>query len=343
MISESNLNALKSILSNNNNFVIIPHRNPDGDAIGSTLGLYHVLTKLDKTVTVISPNDLPHFLHWMPCSKSIVNFEQQRNKATQLIEQADYVFTLDFNVLLRTGDEMEKFLLSLNKPYIMIDHHQMPDDYAEVMFSCPEYGSTCELLYTILDKIGLDQYIDQDAATCIYTGIVTDSGSFRFPKTTSATHTTIAKLIDKGIENPKIHNSLFDNNSYNKLQLMGKALQNLAILPKLNTSFSFLSEKDLKEFHHEKGDTEGLVNYGLSIKGVDLTAFFIEQKEEKIIKISFRSHNNFNVNRFARAYFNGGGHINAAGGKSDKSLQETIAYFKTIIAEHKDEFYDELS
>ncbi|MTG98142.1 MULTISPECIES: DHH family phosphoesterase [Myroides] len=340
MINENKLEALKSIIASGNNFVIIPHRNPDGDAIGSTLGLYHVLTKLNKKATVITPNDFPNFLSWMPGTNSIVNFEYHKDKASKLMQAADYIFTLDFNVLLRTGDEMEKYLSNIDKPFIMIDHHQMPGDYAELTFSHPEFGSTCELLYTILSKLDFAKYISKDAATCIYTGIVTDSGSFRFPKTNAATHRAIADLIEKGIDNPQIHNNLFDNSSYNKLQLMGRALQNLIVLPEYNTSFIFLKDSDLKEFQHEKGDTEGLVNYGLSIKGIDFTAFFIERTEENIIKISFRSQGNFDVNKLARAYFEGGGHVNAAGGKSTKSLADTIDYFKDIVSKHKNEFYD---
>lgn len=340
MINENNIEELKDILTSKKKIAIIPHRNPDGDAIGSTLGLYHVLKNLGSEAYVISPNDFPHFLAWMPDSEGIVIFENNRKEAQKLLQSVDYVFTLDFNVLLRTGDEMEYYLSNLTKPFIMIDHHQMPGDYATLTYSYPEFGSTCELLYTLLEKAQLTEYVDQKAATCIYTGIVTDSGSFRFPKTTAHTHRVVADLIDKKIENPTIHNSLFDNSTYNRLLLLGKALQNMVILPELNTSYIYLTDEELKEFKHEKGDSEGFVNYGLSIKGVDFTAFFIERKEEGIIKISLRSQGNFDVNKLARAYFEGGGHVNAAGGKSTKSLDETIAYFKDIVSKHKNEFYD---
>ncbi|MHC5201213.1 DHH family phosphoesterase [Myroides sp. LJL119] len=339
MINENSLQALKTILSEPKKIALIPHRNPDGDAIGSTLGFYHVLKNMGHTPYVISPNDFPNFLAWMPGANDILIFEQNKKHTMSLMHKCDFIFTLDFNVLLRTGDQMEAFLSPLDKPFVMIDHHQMPGDYAQVTFSNPEFGSTCELLYTILEKLDLLQYMDKQAATCIYTGIVTDSGSFRFPKTTSNTHRVVADLIQYEIQNPTIHNALFDNSSYNRLQLMGRALQNMCLLPQYNTSYIYLSDQELAEFSHQKGDTDGFVNYGLSIVGIDLTAFFIERKEEGIIKISLRSQGNFDCNQFARAYFQGGGHINAAGGKSHLSLQETIDYFKDVVAKHKNEFY----
>lgn len=339
MMNEKNIEQLQSILSSPKKISIIPHRNPDGDAIGSTLGLYHVLKSLGHEAYVISPNDFPHFLAWMPASEDIIIFDKKRDYATQLLSSSDYIFTLDFNILLRTGDDMEKVLEKMKAPFVMIDHHQMPGNYAELTFSNPEFGSTCELLYTILDKANLTDKISKEAATCIYTGIVTDSGSFRFPKTNANTHRVVANLIDKGIENPEIHNALFDNSNYNRLQLLGRALQNMVILPEYNTSYIFLTDKELSEFQHQKGDTEGFVNYGLSIKGVDLTFFFIERKDEGIVKISLRSQGNMDVNLLARKYFEGGGHVNAAGGKSTLSLNDTITRFVDIIKKHKQEFY----
>ncbi|MHC5354669.1 DHH family phosphoesterase [Myroides sp. LJL115] len=339
MINENSLEALQQILQTPKKIALIPHRNPDGDAIGSTLGFYHVLKNMGHLPVVVSPNDFPNFLAWMPQSEDILIFETNRKQSSQAILDCDYIFTLDFNVLHRTGDQMGSFLSESGKPFVMIDHHQMPDDYAQIMFSNPEFGSTCELVYTILEKLNLLSYLDKQAATCIYTGIVTDSGSFRFPKTTANTHRVVGELIKRDIENPSIHNALFDNSSYNRLQLMGRALQNLTLLPQDHTSYLYLSDQDLRTFEHQKGDTDGFVNYGLSIKGIDLTAFFIERKEEGIIKISFRSQGSFDVNRFARAYFEGGGHINAAGGKSLRSLEDTIAYFKEVVTKHKNEFY----
>ncbi len=251
--------------------------------------------------------------------------------AKTFLQGSDLVFTLDFNALHRAGDQMGSYLEKLRKPFVMIDHHQMPDAYAKITVSDTSFGSTCELLYHFLEQLNLQQYINRDAATCIYTGIVTDSGSFKFVKTTGDTHRVVADLIDLGVDNPKVHNSLFSTASFNQLQLLGKALQNLKVLPNHSTAYTFLSQDDLNEFNYQKGDTEGIVNYGLSLKGINLAAIFIENKEESMIKISFRSEGEFDVNSFARTYFNGGGHINAAGGKSFNTLAETVASFETLL------------
>lgn len=331
MISADNIQQLKTSIQNAQNITIIPHRNPDGDAIGSTLALWHVLKQMGKNAKVISPNDFPPFLRWMPGSDQIIAFESYPEDVKRLLEQSDLIFTLDFNALHRVGDQLQIFLEQLSTAYIMIDHHQMPDNYAETTFSDVNYGSTCELLYDILVAAGFDQYLDANSATCIYTGIVTDSGSFRFVKTSAHTHQVVANLIDYGIDNPQIHVNLFNNNSYNQLQLLGRALNQLKIIGNNKVSYTYLSQKDLNEFHYQKGDTEGIVNYGLSIEGVELAVIFIEQKQEGIIKISFRSQGDIDVNQFARKHFNGGGHINAAGGKSFDSLSKTIANFESII------------
>ena len=214
----------------------------------------------------------------------------------------------------------------------MIDHHQKPDGFAAYTYSDTSFGSTCEMLYHFISYLDQKDQLDKTIATCIYTGIVTDSGSFRFPSTTGTTHRIVADLIDLGIANSEIHNLLFDNNSYNRLQLLGRALQNMKLLPEYKTSYIALSQKDLDEFQYEKGDTEGVVNYGLTIKGIHFAAIFIEHREENIIKISFRSQGSFDVNQFARDHFNGGGHINAAGGKSHESMTATIRKFEHLIS-----------
>ncbi|WP_430613794.1 DHH family phosphoesterase [Flavobacterium sp. JP2137] len=335
MMNQSDIKEVKALISSTKKISIIPHRNPDGDAMGSTLGLYHVLKQLGHDVQVVSPNAFPDFLAWMPGSDQVIVFEENKKKATECLQQSDIIFTLDFNVLSRTGDAMTPVLESLTPIYIMVDHHQMPASYASYTFSDTAYGSTCELLYMLLQELELDSLIHEDAARCIYTGIVTDSGSFRFPKTTAQTHRVVAALLDKGIDNPEIHNALFNNSSYHRLQLLGCALQNMVVLPEHRASYLYLTESQLNQFHHKKGDTEGFVNYGLSIDGIDFTAFFTENKEEGIIKISFRSQGNVDVNEFARTHFEGGGHINAAGGKSLLSLADTIKKFTQIIAQSK--------
>lgn len=329
-MKDEDISAIQELLSTPKKVVIIPHRSPDGDAMGSTLGLYHFLKEFNHDAIVIAPNEFPEFLAWLPSSDTVLIYEKEREKTAQIILNADLVFTLDFNALHRTG-EMEQVLKKVTAPFIMIDHHQKPDDYAKFMFSDTKYGSTCEMLYHFIVDLGYKNLIDKTIATCIYTGIVTDSGSFRFPSTTSTTHRVVADLIDIGIKNGAVHNSLFDNDSYNRLRLLGQALQNMKILYDKKTSYITLSQKELDDNNYVKGDTEGIVNYGLSIKGIVFTAIFIEHREENIIKISFRSQGDFDVNQFARTHFNGGGHINAAGGKSYLSLKETVAKFEEIL------------
>jgi phosphoesterase RecJ-like protein len=302
--------------------------------MGSTLGLYHFLSKNNQHPVVISPNEFPDFLAWMPGSETVKIFEKDKNNCTKILEEAELIFTLDFNALHRVG-EMELVLSKLNAPFIMIDHHQSPDNYAAFTYSDTSFGSTCEMLYNFISYLGKNSDIDKTIGTCIYTGILTDSGSFRFPKTTGTTHRIIADLIDLGVENTEIPTLLFDNSSYGRLQLLGRALQNMKVLTDKKTAFTTLTQDELNTFDHVKGDTEGIVNYGLSIKGIVFTAIFIENKEEKIIKISFRSQGDFDVNMFARDYFNGGGHRNAAGGKSEVSMEETVKKFEDLVAHLK--------
>ncbi|TBX68760.1 bifunctional oligoribonuclease/PAP phosphatase NrnA [Flavobacterium silvisoli] len=324
--------AIQQLLATPKKIAVIPHRSPDGDAMGSTLALYHFLLKLNQQPVVIAPNDFPNFLAWLPGSESVLIYENEKEKCTAVLQESEMIFLLDFNALHRTG-EMEHVLSKLTAPMVMIDHHQKPDGFATYTYSDTSFGSTCEMIYNFIGYLGQKDLIDQTIATCIYTGIVTDSGSFRFPSTTGTTHRIVAELIDKGINNSEIHNLLFDNNSYNRLLLMGRALQNMKVFPEYKTSYITLTQKELDEFHYEKGDTEGIVNYGLTIKGIHFAAIFIEHKDENIIKISFRSQGNFDVNQFARDHFNGGGHINAAGGKSYENMKETVKKFETLLSQ----------
>ncbi len=330
-MTEKDIQVLQELLSSPKKITIIPHRNPDGDAMGSTLGLYHFLLKNNHYPTVISPNEFPDFLAWIPGSETVKIFEKDKANCTKILEESELIFTLDFNALHRVG-EMENVLTTLSTPFIMIDHHQSPDDYAIVRYSDVNFGSTCEMIYNFIIYLGKKAAIDKTIGTCIYTGILTDSGSFRFPKTTGNTHRIVAELIDLGVENTKIPNLLFDNSSYGSLQLLGRALQNMKIFYNQKTAYTTLTQDELNMFNFVKGDTEGIVNYGLSIKGIDFSAIFIENKEDKIIKISFRSQGDFDVNQFSRDYFNGGGHRNAAGGKSEVSMEETIQKFETLVA-----------
>ena len=324
------IQEVQLLLSTPKKIAIIPHRGPDGDAMGSTLALYHFLLKNNQEAVIVSPNEFPDFLAWMPGSESIKIFEKDKENCTKILEEAELIFTLDFNALHRTG-EMEHVLAKLKAPFIMIDHHQKPDDYAAVTYSDTAFGSTCEMIYNFIVFLGKKQDIDKTIGTCIYTGILTDSGSFRFPKTTGNTHRIVAELIDLGVENTEIPTLVFDNSGYERLQLLGRALQNMKVIAEHKTAYTTLTQDELNSFNYVKGDTEGVVNYGLQIKGINFAAIFIENKEEKIIKISFRSQGDFDVNQFARDHFHGGGHRNAAGGKSDETMEDTIKKFENLV------------
>lgn len=333
-MKEQDILAIQQLLSTPRKIAIIPHRNPDGDAMGSTLGLYHFLLKNNHHPVVVSPNEFPDFLAWMPGSETIKVYEKDKKNCSKILEESEIIFTLDFNALHRVG-EMENVLNTLKAPFVMIDHHQSPDDYATVTFSDVAYGSTCEMLYHFISLLDKKVQIDKTIGTCIYTGILTDSGSFRFPKTTGTTHRIIADLIDLGVENSEIPALLYDNSSYDRLQLLGRALQNMKLFVDQKTTYTTLTQEELNSFNYIKGDTEGIVNYGLTIKGIVFTAIFIENADEKIIKISFRSQGDFDVNLFAREHFNGGGHRNAAGGKSELSMEETKQKFESLVSKLK--------
>ena len=336
-LNETQIKELQQLLANPKKIAIIPHRNVDGDAMGSTLGLYHILKQLNHQITVVVPNEIPDYLQWIPgIEEATLIYEGAKNsEAIEVLKETELIFTLDFNALHRAGEQMETVLKTLSAPFIMIDHHEKPDNFAKYMFSDIEYSSTCQMVYELIQKLELGDYINLDAATCLYTGIATDSGGFRFPRTTGNLHRIVGNLIDIGVNNSQIHENLYDNGDYNKLQILGKALSNMKVLPESNTSYIALSQQEQNELKVKKGDTEGIVNYGLTIKNIDFTAFFTEVTEEKIIKISFRSQGDFDVNKFARNHFNGGGHKNAAGGKSFDSLEGTITKFIAILAVEK--------
>jgi len=328
---------IKALLANPKKIVIVSHRNPDGDAYGSSLALYHYLLKLKHDVVVISPNDCPDFLKWLPGEPEIITFENNQKVSTKLLQEAELIFTLDFNALHRVGKQMQEVLENISPIYIMIDHHQQPDDYAKFMYSDPSICSTSQMIYHFFEKLDVLNTIDKTIATCLYTGIVTDTGSFKYQSTTSETHRITASLLDLGVEHTKIHNQLYDTNSYNRLQLLGKALRNLKTLPEYHTAYISLSQGEMNAYNFKKGDTEGFVNYALSLKDIELAVIFIEDQKQGIIKMSLRSKGDFSVNTFARKHFNGGGHENAAGGRSEETLQKTIATFLEIIPTYKKE------
>jgi len=331
---EEDIYDLKQLLSSPKKIVIVPHKNPDGDAMGSTLGLYHFLKNNHHDAVVIAPNDYPSFLKWMPSEDKVIKFDTESEKANSLIENADLIFTLDFNALNRIGD-MEIPVTNARAIKIMIDHHQQPDDYAKYVYSDVSMSSTSEMVFNFIEMLGEVDKIDADIATCLYTGIMTDTGSFKCSCTTTQTHRIIGTLIEKGADNAKIHNNVYDTFSLDQMQLLGCALKNLKVLPEYKTAYITLSQEELNQYNFKKGDTEGFVNYGLALEGIKFSTIFIENQLEKIIKISLRSKGNFSVNELARKHFEGGGHINAAGGKSELSLEETVDKFISILPDYK--------
>lgn len=336
-MNNKDISEIKELLSTPKKIAIVSHRNPDGDAYGSSLALYHYLLKSQHNVSIVSPNDCPDFLKWLPDQEKIIIFENEQLKGSELLKEAELIFTLDFNALHRVGKPMEDVLNKVSAKFIMIDHHKQPDNYADYMYSDASISSTSQMLYHFFVKLDTVNSIDETIATCLYTGIVTDTGSFKYASTTSVTHRIIADLIDKGINHTKIHINLYDTNSFNRLQLLGTALGNLKVLDEYKTAYISLSQKEMNSFNFKKGDTEGFVNYGLSLKGIVFAVIFIEDQKQGIIKMSLRSKGQFSVNEFARNYFNGGGHINAAGGRSEDSLRNTINNFLKIVPKYKNE------
>lgn len=314
---------LKTLLGSPQKVVIIPHNSPDGDAIGSCLGWKHLLDKLGHTTTVISPDQYPDFLKWIPGSDHVLIYEESPEIAQKQLSESELIFVLDFNTLKRIGD-MGDFVENCKAKKIVIDHHRDPDDFANILYSFPEIGSTCQLVYHLIESLGYADFLDENIATALYVGILTDTGSFRFPSVTPTTHMVVAKLIEKGANHSEIADKIKDTASLGRLQLLGIALNNLSYNESLRTAYITLSSEELLACGYQKGDTEGFVNYGLSIAGSVLAVIMIENKKEGYVKMSFRSKGTFSVNDFARTYFNGGGHHNAAGGRSDETLEDTV-------------------
>lgn len=324
---------LKELLATPKQIVITTHRNPDGDAMGSSLGLYHFLLQQNHKVTVVIPNEFPEFLKWLPGSETVVDYSLNKEKAVAAVKDAEVIFCLDFNVLHRIEDlGVEVGAAKAFK--ITIDHHPQPEFFADITYSDVTASSTCEMITRYTEMMGGG--INKSSATCLYTGIMTDTGSFRFRSTTDKTHLATASLIAAGADNGKIHDYVYDNNSLDRLKLVGYCLsEKMHVIDGFNTAYISLNKEELKKYNHKKGDSEGIVNYPLSIKGVKMAAIFIEREDE--IKISFRSKGSFSVNDLSRQHFNGGGHVNAAGGSSKLSLEETVSKFIGTLAYYKDE------
>lgn len=327
---------VSKLLAQPQKIVVIGHKNPDGDAVGSCLGLSIFLNSLGHSATVVMPNDFPDFLKWMPGVDDLVIYEKDTKESSDLLDQADLIFTLDFNNLDRVGD-LQMPLENSNAKFVMIDHHQQPAGYAVATYSDVSMSSTSEMVYHFMAALGKEDLLSKEIATNLYTGIMTDTGSFRFSSTTPTTHKIVAKLIEAGAKGDIIHQNVYDTNSQERMKLLGVALNNLNILTEYNTAYITLTQKELDDNNFKKGDTEGFVNYALSVKGIVFAAIFIENKQESIVKMSLRSKGDFSVNDFARNHYSGGGHINAAGGKSSQSLNKTVTEFISILPRYKDE------
>ena len=326
-----NVDSFKKIISDNESFIITTHRGPDGDAMGSSMAMYNLLVNLKKDVNVIIPNSFPNFLSWLPNIKNVINHEENNSDTTNIFSEVDVIIMLDFNDLSRI-ENLESYVTNSNAKKILIDHHQDPDlSICDLSFCDTTYSSTCELLYMILNQAKFN--LTKNIADCLYTGILTDTGSFKFSCTTKNTHISVGDLISKGVNATEINNLIYNNYSHDRIKLLGHCLINKLKIYNNSSAIISLSEDELKKFNFKKGDTEGIINYALSIKEVIFAVFIVEK--DNIVKLSFRSLGNINVQEISKRYFGGGGHFNAAGAKSDLSLDKTIKKVENII---KNEF-----
>jgi phosphoesterase RecJ-like protein len=315
--------------------IITTHFKPDGDAMGSSLAMYNYLIAKGHDATVITPSDYPEFLFWLPGNDKVIEYPKNKELAAKLFSEADIIICLDFNQPNRT-ETLEEVITTSKAKKILIDHHLHPASFCDYTFSYPLSCATCELVYQFIVAMDDSNIINKDIANCIYCGIMTDTNSFRFETMTADTHRIIADLMDKGAENYKIHENVFDNFSFDRMKMVGFCMYNkLQMIPQFKTAFISLSKEDLEEFESTTGDTEGIVNIALAIKDVKLAAFFYETP--KCIKISLRSKGSFSVKEMAQKYFEGGGHRNASGGKAFTSIEEAINLFVSILPEYRDE------
>lgn len=331
MFTPTELSDINTLLTQESRIVILTHYNPDGDAIGSSLGLKHYLKAKGIHAEVIVPNDFPKFLKWMPESKKVIIAEYKRKLAADMIAGADVIFCLDFNSPSRIG-LLGDWLVKAPGKKILIDHHQQPEQF-DFVYSDTVIPATSQMIYHFIEAMNDEKLVNQDMAECLYTGIMTDTGGFRFRSTSATTHRIIANLIEHGADPSMITSNTWDTNTVSRLHLLALVLGRIEVVNDGTVAVLSLTRNELKEFGFQKGDTEGFVNYGLSIAGVKMSAFFMEDLYEDFVKISFRSKDDVDVNQFSRKYFNGGGHINAAGGKSLDSLTGTIVNFKEKVKE----------
>ncbi|MFK7756140.1 MAG: bifunctional oligoribonuclease/PAP phosphatase NrnA [Flavobacteriales bacterium] len=330
-----NISKARVLINNATNIVVTAHKNPDGDAVGSSLALYHFLKNKGKNVKAILPNSFPDFFDWLPESEQIILFDQKEEEATQAIAEAELIFALDYNALHRTGD-MKPALENSTADFILIDHHQQPDEFT-VSFSDVSACSTGQMIFQFCNALEENlEWITNEISQSIYTGIMTDSGSFRFPSVTAETHRIVATLQEHGLEHAYVHQNVYDTNLMGKLQLLGHALSNkLEIIEGTKAAMISLSRAELDKYGYKPGDTEGLVNYALSLAGVNMAV--LVKEGNNIVKLSFRSKGEFDVNTFARTHFGGGGHKNAAGGASFISFEDTVKKIKETVSKYTEE------
>ncbi len=332
-----NVKAFQALLGSPKDIVIIMHFKPDADALGSSLGLAGFLKKKGHHVTVVSPSDYPNFLSWMPGNGDVLALSlesgEAEKKAKTAISTSDIIFCVDFSSLKRV-EALEETVRRAHGKKVLIDHHLDPEDFAEFVQWDPKSASTAGLIFQLIEELGEKELIDADIANCLYAGVMTDTGGFRHPNTTQTEFLIASELTGLGANPSNVAKQIYDTNSFERLKLTGFVLsQKLQVLPEYNTAYIVLTSQDLKQFGSQTGDTEGFVNYGLSIKGVKLSVLMVDRKQE--IKLSFRSLGNFSVNELAKKYFKGGGHRNAAGGVSHTSLESTLQKFLEILPEYK--------
>jgi len=332
MFAEADVAQLRELLSEPRRICITTHKNPDGDAIGSTLGLWWVLMRLGHDVRVVVPNAFDHFLAWMPGSEEIINAWRQTKLAEELFRDAEIVFCLDFGASKRVGD-LEDALTTSLATKVMIDHHLDPESWPDLLFHKDGMSSTAELVYRLFVQLGHLDLVDDKVAQCLYTGLMTDTGSFRFSSTTADVHRITARLLDTGIDPGAIHNHVYDNFSETRTRFLGYLLfERMVVIPHRHTAYITIHIEDIQRFDVKAGDTEGVVNYGLSLKGINFAVLMKETPEGT--KLSFRSIGQFACNDFA-SHFGGGGHHNASGGRVDLTLPETEKKFLSLLEEYR--------
>ena len=336
VIAQASVDHVEKWFEKADKIVIVSHVSPDGDAIGSSLGLYHFLTSQDKNVHVIVPNAFPDFLKWMPGAKDVILYNCYKEFADRLIQEADVICCLDFNVLSRI-DEMEEAVKNSPGRKMIVDHHLYPGDFARIVISHPEISSTSELVFRLICQLGNFSDISKEGAECIYTGMMTDTGGFTYNSNNREIYLIIGELLSKGIDKDEIYRRVFNTYSEGRLRLMGYVLYDkMQVFPAFNAALITLSRAEQKKFQSVKGDTEGFVNMPLSIKNVCFSAFLREDTEKDMIKISLRSVGTFPCNQVAAEFFNGGGHLNASGGEFYGPLEEAVALFKQALVKYED-------